>query len=67
MVNLGSGPFQGTVRGISFAGSTREYVLETALGIVKAEADAALAPHELGTTVDFDLPVASAAALKRFG
>ena len=66
MLALGSGPFQGTVRGISFAGGTREYVLDTPLGSLKAEVDAALPTHSLGTEVAFDLPVANAAHLQRF-
>ncbi|OJF97545.1 ABC transporter ATP-binding protein [Pararhizobium antarcticum] len=66
-VSLGSGPLSGTVRGVSFAGGTREYVLETPLGTIKAEVDAALPAHGLGQTVAFDLPVAGAASLRRFG
>jgi putative spermidine/putrescine transport system ATP-binding protein len=66
-VTLGVGPFQGTVRGTSFAGDTREYLLDSALGPIKAEVDAALGAHSMGSTLAFDLPVASAAPLKRFG
>jgi putative spermidine/putrescine transport system ATP-binding protein len=66
-VFLGSGPLTGTVRGVSFAGGTREYVLETPLGFIKTEADATLPAHALGATVAFDLPVEGAAPLKRFG
>jgi len=66
-VSLGSGPLTGTVRGVSFAGGTREYVLDTPLGTIKAEVDAALPAHALSETVAFDLPVAGAAILKRFG
>ncbi|NLS05628.1 ABC transporter ATP-binding protein [Rhizobium sp. P32RR-XVIII] len=66
-VTLGSGPFQGTVRGTSFAGNTREYLLDTPLGPIKAEVDASLSPHEIGTALAFDLPLAAAATLSRFG
>ncbi|MGV8937940.1 MAG: ABC transporter ATP-binding protein [Allorhizobium sp.] len=66
-VILGSGAMSGIVRGISFAGGTREYVLDTSLGMIKAEADAALPVHGLGTEVAFDLPIENAALLKRFG
>ena len=62
-VSLGEGPHSGVVRGVSFAGASREYVLDTALGVVKAEAPAsepALAP---GSTVAFDLPRDRAARL----
>lgn len=64
MVNLGSGPFRGTVRGTSFAGNTREYLLDTPLGHIKAETDAALPTHALGDELDFDLPIEKAACLK---
>ncbi|EGP55963.1 ABC transporter ATP-binding protein [Agrobacterium deltaense] len=67
MVTLGSGPFQGTVRGTSFAGNTREYLLDTPLGAIKAETDAALTVHTIGDTLAFDLPVEKAASLKVFG
>ncbi|MCM2454662.1 ABC transporter ATP-binding protein [Rhizobium sp. CG4] len=63
MVNLGSGPFRGTVRGTSFAGNTREYLLDTPLGPIKAETDAALPSHALGDQLDFDLPIEKAARL----
>ncbi|AYM13741.1 ABC transporter ATP-binding protein [Agrobacterium tumefaciens] len=67
MVTLGSGPFQGTVRGTSFAGNTREYLLDTLLGPIKAETDAALTAHTIGDTLAFDLLVEKAASLKVFG
>ncbi|NWJ23822.1 ABC transporter ATP-binding protein [Rhizobium sp. RM] len=66
MVTLGSGPFEGTVRGTSFAGNTREYLLDTPLGPIKAETDAALSTHAIGDRLAFDLPVDKAATLKVF-
>ncbi|MFP3545378.1 ABC transporter ATP-binding protein [Rhizobium sp. SIMBA_035] len=66
-VILGSGLFQGTVRGTSFAGNTREYLLDTPLGPIKAEVDASLPAHAIGTALSFDLPLAAAASLSRFG
>ncbi len=66
MVNLGSGPYQGTVRGTSFAGNTREYLLDTPLGPIKAEVDAELPTHPIGFTLPFDLPLAAAAPLSRY-
>ena len=66
-VILGSGPFRGTVRGTSFAGNTREYLLDTPLGPIKAEVDASLPAHAIGTALSFDLPLAAAASLSRFG
>ena len=55
-----------TVRGTSFAGNSREYLLDTPLGPIKAETDAALAAHAIGDTLAFDLPVDKAASLKVF-
>ncbi|WP_160011471.1 ABC transporter ATP-binding protein [Rhizobium sp. 18055] len=66
MVVLGSGPFQGTVRGTSFAGNTREYLLDTPLGPIKAEVDAALPSHPIGSSLSFDLPLVAAAPLSRY-
>ncbi|WP_337271135.1 ABC transporter ATP-binding protein [Oryzifoliimicrobium ureilyticus] len=65
-VTLGSGPFEGTVRGSSFAGNTREYLLDSALGPIKAEVGAALPAYEIGQKLAFDLPVEKAAGLKVF-
>ncbi|MBB5576810.1 MULTISPECIES: ABC transporter ATP-binding protein [Rhizobium] len=66
-VTLGSGPFRGTVRGTSFAGDSREYLLDTPLGPIKAEVDAAAAVHAMGSELAFDLPVAAAASLAKHG
>ncbi|PCK77077.1 ABC transporter ATP-binding protein [Rhizobium sophoriradicis] len=66
-VVLGSGSFAGTVRGTSFAGNSREYLLDTPLGPIKAEIDASLPPYRIGSPLTFDLPMAGAANLKRFG
>ena len=65
IVTLGAGPLTGIVRGAAFAGGTREYVLETVFGPVKADADAALAAYALGEEVAFDLPIEHAAILER--
>jgi putative spermidine/putrescine transport system ATP-binding protein len=66
MVILGSGPFQGTVRGTSFAGNVREYLLDTPLGPIKAEVDAGEPSHAIGATLAFDLPLSAAAPLSRY-
>lgn len=66
MVTLGSGPFEGTVRGTSFAGNAREYLLDTQLGPIKAEVDADLPVQDIGTRLAFDLPVSKAASLSVF-
>jgi putative spermidine/putrescine transport system ATP-binding protein len=66
MVTLGTGPFQGTVRGTSFAGDSREYLLDTSLGPIKAEVEASQPAHALGAALTFDLPAERAAPLSRF-
>jgi putative spermidine/putrescine transport system ATP-binding protein len=66
MVTLGSGPFRGTVRGTSFAGDHREYLLDTPLGPIKAEVEASAPAHDLGAELAFDLPAAKAAPLMQF-
>lgn len=65
IVVLGSGSLKGIIRGAAFAGGTREYVLETAFGTVKADADAGLPAYALGDEVAFSLPVEHAAVLER--
>ena len=62
-VTVGTGPHQGRVVGTSFAGAHREYVLDTALGPVKADADIALPEAAIGETLAFDLPQATARPL----
>jgi putative spermidine/putrescine transport system ATP-binding protein len=64
-VALGAGPLSGTVRGVSFAGGARDYVLETPFGPVKAEAPAGLPAYRLGETIAFALPIEGAALLAR--
>lgn len=65
IVTLGTGPLKGIVRGAAFAGNTREYVLETPFGSVKADVDATLPAYALGDEVAFDLPIDQAAILER--
>ncbi|MDX6749773.1 ABC transporter ATP-binding protein [Geminicoccaceae bacterium 1502E] len=64
-VELGQGPYEGRVRGTSYLGQSVEYLIESALGPIKAEAPAALPRHEAGRTVAFGLPPAAAAAITR--
>ncbi|CDZ25946.1 ABC transporter ATP-binding protein [Neorhizobium galegae] len=66
MVTLGTGPFQGTVRGTSFAGDSREYLLDSSFGPIKAEVEASQPAHALGDALAFDLPAEKAAPLSRF-
>jgi putative spermidine/putrescine transport system ATP-binding protein len=67
MVALGEGPYTGVVRGTSFAGDRRDYLLDSPLGPIKAETAAAGIVHTLGQSLQFDLPLPGAAQLARFG
>ncbi|WP_425040662.1 ABC transporter ATP-binding protein [Primorskyibacter sp. S187A] len=62
-VTVGQGPYEGRVLASSFAGAHREYVLETALGPLKAEAPIAVPEVPLGATMGFDLPLETAREL----
>ncbi|TQS70158.1 ABC transporter ATP-binding protein [Rhodobacteraceae bacterium] len=62
-VSVGTGPLQGRVVASSFAGGHREYVLDTPLGPVNANAPVSLAQVGVGEQVAFDLPLASARPL----
>jgi putative spermidine/putrescine transport system ATP-binding protein len=63
-VVLGAGPHRGRVRAASFGGAQVEYLLDTALGPVKAELPARAPRHTTGSEIAFDLPLATAAALE---
>jgi len=65
MVSLGNGRFEGEVLGAAFAGGSREYLLMSPLGPIKAEMDAAAPVFEPGSKVAFDLPPERAAVLER--
>lgn len=66
-IPIGTGPYQGTVIGVSFAGEQREYVIEAALGQIKAAIPATDPVYEIGTKVDFDLPQTGALHLPENG
>ncbi len=65
-VVLGSGSHQGEIRGASFAGERREYVLTSELGVIKADRPVDETPYEIGQKVAFDLPNDAAVRLARF-
>ncbi|WP_159588309.1 ABC transporter ATP-binding protein [Chelativorans xinjiangense] len=65
MVRLGEGRFEGEVLGVAFAGGTREYLLKTPLGPIKAEMDATAPAFAPGSRLAFDLPTERAAVLDR--
>ncbi|WP_116084572.1 ABC transporter ATP-binding protein [Tropicimonas sp. IMCC34011] len=64
-VELGSGPYEGRVQGVSFAGERRDYVLDTQFGQIKADVAAERPAHGIGETVAFDLPRERAVTLER--
>ncbi|MDV7143467.1 ABC transporter ATP-binding protein [Tropicimonas sp. TH_r6] len=64
-VVLGDGPHEGEIRGASFAGERREYVLESALGTIKADVPVSESRFEIGQTLAFDLPRETAVELAR--
>ena len=59
-VLVGNGPFTGIVSASAFAGDRREYVIESSVGIIKADVEASKPFVNPGDTVKFDLPVATA-------
>jgi len=63
-VTLGHGPYQGVVTSVAFAGEHREYLLDTALGTIKADARIGANQYTMGTRVSFDLPLNSAHQLR---
>ena len=65
-VVLGHGPHQGEVRGASFAGERREYVLASPLGTIKVDVPVSDTRFEIGQQVAFDLPREAAVPLARF-
>ena len=56
VVSLGSGPFRGTVAGVSFAGEVWEYVITSPLGRITASTPAGNTPYPIGAILAFDLP-----------
>jgi putative spermidine/putrescine transport system ATP-binding protein len=62
-VIMGGGPYQGKVMGNAFAGTVREYLLETAFGAVRADVPAELPAYPTGSDVPFDLPLDKAVQL----
>lgn len=64
-VQVGKGPHSGQVRASSFAGGHREYVIDCALGQIKADAAIDLPEVPLGDMVQFDLPKHTACGLQQ--
>lgn len=62
-VTVGQGPYKGTVRAVSFAGEYREYLIDSALGSIKAEASLSDRSFAIGETVNFALPLANSRTL----
>lgn len=59
-VVVGEGPFTGIVSASAFAGDRREYVIETTVGILKADVAASEPFVTPGGTVKFELPLSTA-------
>ena len=64
-VAIGADRFRGKVLGAAFAGSVREYLLETELGLIKADQNVSEEALRIGAEICFDLPVEAAAKLSR--
>ena len=64
-VTVGTGPHKGRVVSSSFAGGHREYVLESDLGPIKADAPVEVPQVSIGEVLAFDLPQPTARALPR--
>jgi putative spermidine/putrescine transport system ATP-binding protein len=62
-VTVGAGPHLGTIIGRAFVGERREYVIDSALGQIKADTAATVPSYAMGAEVAFDLPQASARIL----
>lgn len=62
-VQVGSGPYRGRVLASSFAGGHREYVLDSDLGQIKADAAIEMPEVAIGAQIAFDLPETTARPL----
>lgn len=62
-VKIGIGIHEGTVRGVAFAGEQREYVIDSALGQIKASSPASDPAYEIGVNLPFDLPQSGALSI----
>jgi putative spermidine/putrescine transport system ATP-binding protein len=64
-VALEKGEYEGTIKGVSFAGEQREFVIEAPIGQVKAATPAANPPRQIGETIRFHLPSEGACELSQ--
>jgi len=62
-VTVGEGSFRGEVRSVAFAGETREYVLDTKIGYLKALSSVNEPHYTVGENVVFDLQMSAARVL----
>ena len=62
-VTVGKGPHSGSVIASRFAGDHRDYVIDTPLGPIKADASIDLPEVPLGQQIAFDLPASTARQL----
>ena len=62
-VEVGRGPFTARIQGASYLGERVEYLLDTAIGPVKAEVDVDRPRFRVSEPVAFDLPLETAVAV----
>lgn len=63
-VTIGSGPHQGIISSIAFAGELREYVIEAALGQIKVTTPSNAPLYKIDSPVAFDLKIDKARHLQ---
>ena len=62
-VVIEKGEYEGTIKGVSFAGEQREFVIEASIGQIKAATPATNPTREIGETIRFHLPSEGACEL----
>lgn len=63
-IRMGEGPYEGRIRGMSFGGNFRTYVIDAEFGQVKGSVNANLPAYKVGENVRFDLPEDDAVVLE---
>lgn len=63
-IRMGEGAYEGRVRGMSFGGDYRTYVIDSGVGQIKGSVAAGLPAYKVGETIRFDLPDDEAVVLE---
>ncbi|MFV0491091.1 MAG: ABC transporter ATP-binding protein [Pseudorhodobacter sp.] len=63
-IRLGEGPYEGRIRGMSFGGDYRTYVIDSEFGQIKGSVKADLPAYKEGEAIRFDLPEDEAVILE---